>query len=374
MPDATLVAVIAIVCLAVVFDYSNGFHDAANSIATVVSTRVLTPRIAVIWAAAFNFLAFLLFNVLLHTGVANTVGNIISTSVVSEAVVFAGLVGAVAWNFTTWWLGLPTSSSHAIIGGFIGAGVAKAGWHVVNTASLRKTVLFIVVSPLLGLAFAFALMLGLTWLLARATPRRVDGVFRKLQLGSAAAFSLGHGGNDAQKTMGIISALLVGAGYAHKDAQGQLPLPPWVILLAYTAIAVGTASGGWRIVRTLGQKITALKPIGGFSAETAAAGSIYLATFLGIPVSTTHTITGAIVGAGSSRRLSAVRWGVAGRIVWAWVITIPAAGLIAALAYEVVTLPNHVLAVLVGLAVLAAVATILARRLSRRQAVRAPSP
>src|SRR6266700_1256723 len=292
MPDARLISVILIVCLAVLFDYSNGFHDAANSIATVVSTLVLT-----------------------------------------------------------------TSSSHALIGGFVGAGVAKAGWHVVNSASLRKTVLFIVLSPLFGLVFAFLLMCVLMWVFHRSSPRRVDRLFRRLQLVSAAAFSLGHGGNDAQKTMGIVSALLVGAGYLHLDADGNLPLPWWVVLLAYAAIAAGTASGGWRIVKTLGQKITALKPISGFSAETAAAISIYIATFLGIPVSTTHTITGAIVVAGSTRRLSAVRWGVAGRIVWAWVITIPASAIIAAVAYWLVARVNHgvVLVLLTALAVAAAI-------------------
>jgi inorganic phosphate transporter, PiT family len=346
MLDVTLASVIALVCLAAVFDYSNGFHDAANSIATVVSTRVLSPRLAVVWAAFFNFIAFLVFK----THVANTVGTIIDPNVVSEAVVFGGLVGAIAWNLTTWWLGLPTSSSHALIGGVVGAGMAKAGWSVVNTASFSKTVIFIVVSPLLGMSFAFVLMLALMWLFKGATPRRVDHVFRRLQLVSAAAFSLGHGGNDAQKTMGIISALLVGAGYLHLGANGKLPVPFWVVLLANGAIALGTLSGGWRIVKTLGQKITALKPIGGFSAETAAATSLYLATFLGIPVSTTHTITGAIVGAGSTRRLSAVRWGVAGRIVWAWVITIPASAIIAAIAYWLVARLNHGLVLVLVLA------------------------
>src|SRR6266511_3900714 len=329
MPDVTLASVIALVCLAAVFDYSNGFHDAANSIATVVSTRVLSPRFAVVWAAFFNFIAFAVF----RTHVANPVGTIIDPNVVSEAVVFGGLVGAIAWNLTTWWLGLPTSSSHALIGGVVGAGMAKAGWSVVNAPSFEKTVIFIVVSPLLGMFFAFVLMLGLMWLFKGSTPRKVEHLFRRLQLLSAAAFSLGHGGNDAQKTMGIISALLVGAGYLH--------LGP----------------GGWRIVKTLGQKITALKPIGGFSAETAAATSLYLATFLGIPVSTTHTITGAIVGAGSTRRLSAVRWGVAGRIVWAWVITIPASAITAAVAYWLVARVNHgvVLVLLTALAVAAAI-------------------
>src|SRR6266516_3332174 len=367
MPEARLISVILIVCLAVLFDYSNGFHDAANSIATVVSTRVLTPRIAVVWAAAFNFLAFILFHVLFNTSVANTVGKTVSPAIVSEAVVFAGLVGAVVWNFTTWWLGLPTSSSHALIGGFVGAGVAKAGWHVVNSASLRKTVLFIVLSPLFGLVFAFLLMCVLMWVFHRSSPRRVDRLFRRLQLVSAAAFSLGHGGNDAQKTMGIVSALLVGAGYLHLDADGNLPLPWWVVLLAYAAIAAGTASGGWRIVKTLGQKITALKPISGFSAETAAAISIYIATFLGIPVSTTHTITGAIVGAGSTRRLSAVRWGVAGRIVWAWIITIPAAGALAAVTYWLVEQQNH----LIPLLALAALLVLAAAMVNAR---RAPQP
>src|SRR6266508_3137822 len=298
MPDVTLASVIALVCLAAVFDYSNGFHDAANSIATVVSTRVLSPRFAVVWAAFFNFIAFAVF----RTHVANTVATIIDPNVVSEAVVFGGLVGAIAWNLTTWWLGLPTSSSHALIGGVVGAGMAKAGWSVVNAPSFEKTVIFIVVSPLLGMFFAFVLMLGLMWLFKGSTPRKVEHLFRRLQLLSAAAFSLGHGGNDGQKT-------------------------------------------------------TALKPIGGFSAETAAATSLYLATFLGIPVSTTHTITGAIVGAGSTRRLSAVRWGVAGRIVWAWVITIPASAITAAVAYWLVARVNHgvVLVLLTALAVAAAI-------------------
>jgi PiT family inorganic phosphate transporter len=332
MPDVALLSVIAIVVLALVFDYTNGFHDAANSIATVVSTRVLTPKMAVIWAASFNFLAFLVF----HTKVANTVGKTVDPAVVSEAVIFAGLVGAIAWNLTTWWLGLPTSSSHAIIGGFAGAGVAKAGFSVLNAASLEKTVLFIALSPLFGMVLGFLLMLVNMWLFRRATPARVDHLFRRLQLVSAAAFSLGHGGNDAQKTMGIIAALLVGAGHLQLQANGDLPVPNWVVISAYSAIALGTLSGGWRIVKTLGQRITALKPVGGFSAETAAASSLYLATFLGIPVSTTHTITGAIVGVGSTRRLSAVRWGVAGRIVWAWVLTIPAAATLVLAAVVVV--------------------------------------
>ena len=322
-------ALIFVIVVALGFDYVNGFHDAANSIATVVSTRVLTPRLAVIWAAFFNFAAFFVF----HTAVANTVGKTVDSAVVSEAVVFAGLVGAIAWNLLTWWLGLPTSSSHALIGGFAGAGVAKAGFSVLNAASLEKTILFIVLSPLFGMVLGFLLMLANQWLFRRSTPAKVDGLFRRLQLVSAAAFSLGHGGNDAQKTMGIISALLVGAGHLQLQANGDLPVPNWVVIAAYTAISLGTLSGGWRIVKTLGQRITALKPVGGFSAETAAAISLYLATFLGIPVSTTHTITGAIVGVGATRRLSAVRWGVAGRIVWAWVLTIPASAIIGAVVF-----------------------------------------
>jgi PiT family inorganic phosphate transporter len=351
MPDLVLLSVIAIVVLALVFDFTNGFHDAANSIATVVSTRVLTPRIAVVWAAFFNFAAVLVF----HTGVANTVGKTVDPDVVSEAVVFAGLVGAVAWNFLTWWLGLPTSSSHALIGGFAGAGIAKAGFSVLNAASLEKTILFIALSPLLGMTLGFLLMLANLWLFRRSTPARVDRLFRRLQLVSAAAFSLGHGGNDAQKTMGIISALLVGSGHLQLEANGDLPVPPWVVIAAYSAISLGTLSGGWRIVKTLGQRITALKPVGGFSAETAAACSLYLATYLGIPVSTTHTITGAIVGVGSTRRLSAVRWGVAGRIVWAWVLTIPAAATVAAVTYAITVSPFALAAlVLAAIGVLAA--------------------
>jgi len=363
MPDLALISIVAIVVLALVFDFTNGFHDAANSIATVVSTRVLTPRVAVIWAATFNFVAFLVF----HTGVANTVGKTVDSSVVSEAVIFAGLVGAIAWNLTTWWLGLPTSSSHALIGGFAGAGIAKAGFGVLNASSLEKTILFIVLSPLFGLLLGFLLMLANLWIFRRMTPARVDGLFRRLQLLSAAAFSLGHGGNDAQKTMGIISALLVGAGYLHLDENGDLPVPLWIVLAAYSAIALGTLAGGWRIVKTLGQRITALKPIGGFSAETAAASSLYLATALGIPVSTTHTITGAIVGVGATRRLSAVRWGVAGRIVWAWVLTIPAAGLVAAVTYAI-TVSRFALVALVVAAVVVVAAVLAARR------TRAPRP
>jgi inorganic phosphate transporter, PiT family len=330
-----LFTVIFIIAIALFFDYTNGFHDAANSIATVVSTRVLSPRIAVVWAATFNFLAFLIFG----THVADTVGKTVrpESGIVSPAVVFAGLAGAIAWNLITWWLGLPTSSSHALIGGFGGAGLAKAGWHVLNSESIRRTVIFIFISPVFGFIAAFILMLTLLWVFRRSNPGRVDSWFRRLQLASAAAYSLGHGGNDAQKTMGIISALLVGTGYLVKTGD-NLPIPIWIVLMAHAAIAAGTLAGGWRIVNTLGTKITKLKPVGGFSAETAAAGSLFLATHLGIPVSTTHTITGAIVGVGSTGRLSAVRWGIAGRIVWAWILTIPAAALIAAATYRVIAL------------------------------------
>ena len=330
-----LAEVILIIGVALFFDYTNGFHDAANSIATVVSTRVLTPRVAVAWAAAFNFIAFLIFG----THVADTVGKTVrpESGIVSQGVVFAGLVGAITWNLITWRLGLPTSSSHALIGGFGGAGIAKAGWHVLDSGSVRKTAIFIVVSPVFGFIAAFVLMLALLWLFRRTTPGRVDSWFRRLQLASAAAYSLGHGGNDAQKTMGIISALLVGTGYLAKTGK-NLPVPIWIVLMAHTAIAAGTLAGGWRIVKTLGTKITKLKPVGGFSAETAAASSLFLATHLGIPVSTTHTITGAIVGVGATGRLSAVRWGIAGKIVWAWVITIPAAALIAMASYRLIAL------------------------------------
>ena len=374
MPDLALLSVVAIVALALLFDFTNGFHDAANSIATVVSTRVLTPRMAVVWAASFNFIAFLVF----HTGVANTVGKTVDPAVVSEAVVFAGLVGAISWNLFTWWLGLPTSSSHALIGGFAGAGIAKAGFDVLNAASLEKTILFIALSPLLGMVLGFLLMLANQWLFRRATPARVDRLFRRLQLVSAAAFSLGHGGNDAQKTMGIISALLVGAGHLQLKANGDLPVPNWVVLAAYSAIALGTLSGGWRIVKTLGQRITALKPVGGFSAETAAACSLYLATFLGIPVSTTHTITGAIVGVGSTRRLSAVRWGVAGRIVWAWVLTIPAAATVAAVTYAITVSPFALAALLLAAAAVVVALVVATRRTTTRRppepATSAPRP
>lgn len=320
--------IVVIVLIALAFDFSNGFHDAANSIATVVSTRVLSPRQAVAWAAFFNFIAFAVFGV--HVARAIAKGTV-HPDVVTPAVVLAALLAALGWNMLTWWLGLPTSSSHALIGGFVGAGVAAAGPTAVVVAGVTKVVIFIVVSPVLGLIMGFLLMLAVTWIFHRSTPRQVDTLFRRLQLVSAAAFSLGHGSNDAQKTAGIITALLYSTGHLH----GEFHVPPWVIIASYGAIGLGTLSGGWRIVKTMGMNITKLQPVGGFCAETAGAIALFGASAAGIPVSTTHTITGSIVGAGvsASQRLSAVKWGVAGRIVWAWVLTMPAAAALAALAW-----------------------------------------
>jgi inorganic phosphate transporter, PiT family len=327
--DTNLLAVGALLVVALTFDYINGFHDAANSIATVVSTRVLTPGKAVVWAAFFNFVAAFTFG----TAVAKTVGaGLVDITIVTFAVIFAGLVGAIVWDLITWYYGLPTSSSHALIGGYAGAAVAKAGWGAIIPSGWTKTLIFIVLAPLIGMALGFVLMVVLYWLFSRTAPGKVDRWFRRLQLLSAAAYSLGHGGNDAQKTMGIIAGALVAGGYLQL-VNGQLPIPIWVILAAHAAIALGTLSGGWRIIHTMGTKITKLQPVGGFAAETAGAISLFTATHLGVPVSTTHTITGAIIGVGSIRRLSAVRWGVAGRIVWAWILTIPASAIIAALTY-----------------------------------------
>jgi PiT family inorganic phosphate transporter len=317
--------VVFIIFVALTFDFLNGFHDAANSIATVVSTRVLSPNKAVAWAAIFNFVAAFV----LGTHVANTIGNgMIDLKVVTQEVILAGLLGAIAWNLITWYYGLPVSSSHALIGGYAGAAIAKAGYGAILSSGWTKTLLFIVLAPLIGLVLGFALMVAVTWIVRRWRPSRVDRHFRKLQLLSAAAYSLGHGGNDAQKTMGIITGLLVASGYL-----AHFKVPFWVILLSQAAIALGTLFGGWRIVKTMGTKITKLQPIGGFCAETAGAVTLMGATLAGIPVSTTHTITGAIIGVGSTRRLSAVKWGVAGRIVWAWLLTIPISAAIAALAY-----------------------------------------
>ncbi len=316
-----------LVALAIAFDFMNGFHDAANSIATVVSTGVLKPHQAVAFAAFFNFVALFVFQL----KVAATIGKgIVMPGVVDHYVVFGALVGAIIWNFITWWYGIPSSSSHALIGGIVGAVMAKSGADSLIAAGVWKTVAFILVSPLLGFVLASLLMVAVAWTFRHKRPQKVDTTFRRLQLVSAGLYSLGHGGNDAQKTIGIIWMLLIATGYA--SAVDSFP-PGWVIWSCYIAIALGTMFGGWRIVKTMGQKITKLKPVGGFCAETGGAITLFLATGLGIPVSTTHTITGAIVGVGSTRRASAVRWGVAGNIVWAWIFTIPASGLMAAVAY-----------------------------------------
>ena len=318
-----------LVFLAIAFDFMNGFHDAANSIATVVSTGVLKPGQAVVFAAAFNLIAIFVFQL----SVAATVGKgIVQPGVVDTHVVFGALIGATTWNLLTWFYGIPSSSSHALIGGIVGAVISKAGAQALVSGGILKTVAFIFVSPLLGFFLGSMMMVLVAWVCRRATPSRVDRWFRRLQLVSAGAYSLGHGGNDAQKTIGIIWMLLIATGYT--SASDALP-PTWTIVSCYLAIAAGTMFGGWRIVKTMGQKITKLKPVGGFCAETGGALTLFLATGLGIPVSTTHTITGAIVGVGSTRRASAVRWGVAGNIVWAWVFTIPASAFVAAIAYWV---------------------------------------
>jgi inorganic phosphate transporter, PiT family len=317
--------VVLLILIALSFDYVNGFHDAANSIATVVSTRVLTPGKAVIWAAFFNFVAAFTFG----TAVATTIGaGMIDIEVVTFAVILSGLIGAILWDLITWYFGLPTSSSHALIGGYAGAAVAKAGYAAIIPSGWTKTVVFIFLSPLIGLVAGLALMTAILWLWRGFPPSRVDHWFRRLQLVSAAFFSLNHGANDAQKTMGIITTILLAAGYID-----TFHVPFWVIISAHAAIALGTLAGGWRIIHTMGAKITKLQPVGGFAAETGAALALLTATQLGVPVSTTHAITGAIVGVGATRRLSAVRWGVAGQIVWAWILTIPCAFSIAAFTY-----------------------------------------
>jgi inorganic phosphate transporter, PiT family len=318
-----LSAVVFIVFIALVFDFINGFHDAANSIATVVSTRVLTPLQAVVWAAFFNFVAAFGFGV--H--VATTVGKgVVHAEVVDQWVILAGLIGAIVWDLVTWYWGLPTSSSHALIGGFAGAGVAKAGFSGLVASGLVKIGIFMVLAPLIGLTVGFLMMLATIWIFHRETPGRIDRIFRRGQLVSAAAYSLGHGTNDAQKTMGIIAVLLFTTGHLGKE----FFVPTWVVLSAHAAIALGTMAGGWRIVKTMGMRITKLRPIGGFSAETAGAVTLIGTALGGIPVSTTHTISGAIMGVGAIQRFSAVRWGVAGRMVWAWILTIPASAVVAA--------------------------------------------
>jgi PiT family inorganic phosphate transporter len=325
--DATAVGVlVGLIAVALVFDFLNGLHDAANSIATIVSTRVLPPRAAVFWAAFFNFIAFLFFG--LH--VAQTIGTgIVDPAVVSSSVIFSALVGAIAWNLITWWAGIPSSSSHALIGGLVGAGLAKAGGAAIVWQGVLKTTSAIVLSPAIGFLLALMLVLAISWMFVRSTPYAVDRRFRMLQFVSASLYSLGHGGNDAQKTMGIIAGLL----FANGHLGPQFYVPFWVVISCQVAMALGTLFGGWRIVRTMGSRITRLTPVQGFCAETGGALTLFGATWLGIPVSTTHTITGAIVGVGAARRVSAVRWNVASNIVTAWIITLPASGLIAALAY-----------------------------------------
>lgn len=334
----TTTMLVVVIAIALIFDFVNGFHDAANSIATIVATRVLKPWQAVIWAAFFNFISFLI----LPLTVANTIAKIISSDVVSIGLVFAGLAGAIFWNVLTAWLGLPSSSSHALIGGMVGAGIAKAGWHVVNVETLKKTGVFIIYSPLIGLMLGFALIVLVMWIVHRIRAKnRVNKTFRSLQLLSAAAFSLGHGANDAQKTMGIIAALLIGAGRLDKGVlKSSDSLPLWIVLSCHAAIALGTMTGGWKIVKTMGTKLTKLEPMGGVCAETAAAATLFFASYNGVPVSTTHTITGAIVGVGSANRLSAVRWNVARRVGWAWVLTIPGSAAVAILTYWIVEVFN----------------------------------
>jgi len=323
--STSFTVVVIIILVALTFDFLNGFHDAANSIATVVSTRVLSPQKAVLWAAFFNFVAAFVMG----TAVAKTMGKgMIDLSVVTNEVILAGLIGAITWNLFTWYYGLPVSSSHALIGGYAGSAVAKAGTGAILISGWTKTLVFIVLAPLMGLFVGFLLMVAVSWTFRRWHPFKLDQLFRRLQLVSAGLYSLGHGGNDAQKTMGIITGLLVSGGYLK-----TFDVPLWVILISHAAIALGTMFGGWRIVKTMGTKITKLQPMGGFCAETSGAITLFVATHLGIPVSTTHTITGAIIGVGATRRISAVKWGVAGRIVWAWVLTIPLSAAVSALSY-----------------------------------------
>ena len=318
---------IAIIVVALAFDLINGLHDAANSIATVVSTRVLPPKLAVAWAAGFNFIAFLFFG--LH--VARTIGTgIVSSSVMDPFIVLAALIGAIVWNLITWWLGFPSSSSHALVGGIAGAGLAKAGVSAIVADGFIKTIIAIVLSPASGFVLALVIIIAASWLLRHSVPFTVDRRFRKLQLLSASLYSLGHGGNDAQKTMGIIAVLLYSQGYL----SGEFHVPLWVVLASQLAMGLGTLFGGWKIVHTMGSRITDLRPFQGFCAETAGAITLFTATWMGIPVSTTHTITGAIVGVGTARRASAVRWGLAGNIVWAWIFTIPASGAVAYIGYS----------------------------------------
>ena len=335
MPDLSSVFIIFIILIALSFDFTNGMHDAANSIATIVSTRVLSPRLAVIWAAFFNFIAFLIFG----TAVAHTIGTgLIDISVVTPLVILAGLSGAIGWNLFTWFNGLPTSSSHALIGGYAGAAMVKAGSGVIIAQGWIKTIIFIFLAPVIGLVLGLILIVVISRLVQKQHPSAINTWSRRLQLLSAAAYSLGHGGNDAQKTMGIIASLVYAAGWMK-----EFHIPLWIVLSAHAAIALGTMTGGWRIVKTMGQKITKLRPIDGFCAETASAASIFLATHMGIPVSTTHVITGSISGVGAAKRLSAVRWGVTLQIVWAWIFTIPGAALIGGGIYFLITRVSRII-------------------------------
>jgi PiT family inorganic phosphate transporter len=352
---AALGLVIVIILISLAFDYVNGFHDAANSIATVVATRVLSPGVAVMWAAFFNFIAFLIFG----TAVAKTIGgDMVDIAKIPASdqlyVLLGGVLGAIFWNLITWYLGLPTSSSHALVGAYAGSALSSYAYHfgftdintVLKAEGWIKTITFIVLSPLIGMVLGFILMVAVYWIFHRVSVNKVDRGFRIGQLFSAAAYSLGHGGNDAQKTMGIITIVLVSGGFLQMTPAGKLPdIPLWVVLAAHAAMGLGTLSGGWRIVKTMGTKIVKLQPVQGFCAETAGSLTLFGATFFGIPVSTTHTITGSIVGVGSAKRFSAVKWGVAGRIVWAWVLTIPMAGIIAALSYGVILLIERIVGV-----------------------------
>jgi len=344
MPDLTLIFAIVIIAVALGFDFVNGFHDAANSIATVVSTRVLTPLQGVVWAAIFNFIAAFTFG----TAVAKTMGSgLIDVNQVDNLVIFCGLIGAVTWDLITWRLGLPTSSSHALMGGYAGAAVIKSGFNVLIVAGWVKALAFIIIAPLLGWVLGTGIITLVYWIFRKQTPDRVDRLFRRGQLISAGLYSLGHGTNDAQKTMGVIAGVLFtlpAYRYLVADPNGNMFIPFWIVLMAHAAIALGTLTGGWRIVHTMGSKITKLKPIGGFAAETAGAITLFTSSELGIPVSTTHVITGAIVGVGSVRGLRAVRWNVAGRIVWAWLLTIPASAIIAGVTYVVILLFQRIFA------------------------------
>jgi PiT family inorganic phosphate transporter len=358
--DITMIGLIGLIAFALLFDYTNGFHDSANSIATVVATRVLRPRWAVLWAATFNFVAFLIFG----TAVADTVGSTVKTPYVGLAVVFAALVGAITWNYASWHLALPTSSSHALIGGLVGAGLARGGLDAIKAASVEKALIFMVVSPVAGLVVAATLMAILRRVLAGRDVERTERGFRWAQLASSAAVSLGHGGNDAQKTMGVIAALLVATG--HLDGSGShLTVPLWVALAAAAAIALGTSSGGWRIVRTMGSRITPLRPVSGFSAETAAAGALFVSTAIGAPVSTTHTVAGAITGAGTTNSGASVSWRIFGRIAVAWLVTLPAAAVIAAFAYWTAAIDDRPLAQGIMAAYLVVLATFVVVSLRR---------